>query len=56
MDWLQQIVHDCAAKENAPDSVIEELYTGKVASTYEAKCVRACIGETIGFVSFKFST
>lgn len=51
MAWLQQVVSDCAIKENAAGTDIDEILAYKSASTYQGKCFRACIGEATGIVS-----
>lgn len=51
MEWLKEVISDCATKEHATSIDINEVLAYKEASTYEGKCFRACIGETTGIVS-----
>lgn len=51
MEWLKEVISDCAAKEHASSIDIDEVLAYKEASTYNGKCFRACIGETTGIVS-----
>lgn len=50
LEWLQEVVGECATKENASNIDIDEVLAGKEASTHSGKCFRACIGESTGIV------
>lgn len=51
MEWLKEVIGDCAYKEHASNLDMDEVLASKEASTYEGKCFRSCIGETTGIVS-----
>lgn len=55
LEWLKEVISDCATKEHASNIDIEEVLANKEASTYSGKCFRACIGETTGIVCTIFS-
>lgn len=54
LEWLKEVIGDCATKERVSNIDIDEVLASKEASTYAGKCFRACIGETTGIVSTEF--
>ncbi|XP_055323163.1 general odorant-binding protein 28a-like [Sitodiplosis mosellana] len=48
MAAMKKIVMDCAAKENASQADLEELFAKKPATSPTGKCHRACMHETFG--------
>lgn len=48
---LRSIIIDCAGKEGPSSADLEQILSKKLPSTYNGKCVLACVGETVGMVS-----
>lgn len=47
---LLKMLNDCAAKEGATDADKANTIARKPVTTQGEKCIRACIGETLGLV------
>lgn len=50
MEMFKKIGSECATKEGASQADLDEAFAKKMPSTATAKCMHACIGETIGIV------
>lgn len=48
MEMFKKVATECAAKEGASSTDLDEVYSKKMPTTTNAKCMHACIGETIG--------
>lgn len=48
---FKSVASECAAKEGATSADVDDAYSKKMPSSTGAKCMHACIGETIGAVS-----
>lgn len=53
MELFRSAAGDCAQKEGATETDLEEVLARKSASSYAQKCIRACLGEKFGLVSMK---
>lgn len=52
---FKKLANECATMEGATNDDLIEILARKVPSTRAGKCVHACLGETIGIVSFFFA-
>lgn len=50
---FQKIMMECAAKEKATQEDLDEFFAQKSPSSPTAKCMRACMSETLGSVSYR---
>lgn len=48
---FKSVASECAAKEGATSADVDDAYSKKMPTSTGAKCMHACIGETIGAVS-----
>lgn len=51
VEHFKIVIAECGKKEGATDDDIAEAIAKKLPSTKSAKCMHACIGETVGIVS-----
>lgn len=51
MEMYKAMTAECASKEGATQSDIDEALANELPSRYEGKCMHACIGETTNSVS-----
>lgn len=51
MEMFKKMATECATKEGASSADLDEVFAKKMPSTEPAKCLHACIGETMGIVS-----
>lgn len=49
---FQKIMMDCAAKEKTTKDDMDEFFSQKPPTSSNAKCLRACMSETFGVVSY----
>lgn len=51
MEMFKNVATECAKKEGATSADVDDTFSKKLPATTSAKCMHACIGETIGAVS-----
>ena len=53
IEMYKKLANDCAAKEGASAADLDEAFAKKLPSTATAKCMHACMSETMGVVSYR---
>lgn len=50
IEAFKKVASDCASKEGASASDIDEAFAHVLPTTKAGKCMRYCVGESIGLV------
>lgn len=54
IETMTKMLHECAKKEGGSSDDVNNILAEKDPTTKGGKCTQACMGETIGIVSFSF--
>lgn len=52
LEMLKRLATECAGKEGASAADIDEIMAGALPTTKTGKCLRYCIGESLGLVCY----